>query len=115
MFAATWREPIDRKCRSNADQSALDGNARNENISDEFGRPAERNARWVNCKGKWLSLPAALKASASQRQNFSRVRVLMFLLLAAAKRDLKKPWRRSAATSRAFKATSRTCPTSIVS
>src|SRR6202023_2052434 len=71
------------------------------------------NELWANCKGNWLLLLEALKVSASPRQNSSPVRVLMFLLLAVARRNLTKLSRQSATTLRAFKATSRTWPTSI--
>src|SRR5258707_14441103 len=88
---APGREPIDRKCRSNAYQSALDRKARNENIRDELRDQQRENARWVNCRGKWLSLLAALKVLASPRQDSSPMRELMFLLLAVVRRNLKKP------------------------
>src|ERR1700676_4615130 len=55
-------------------------------------RPQQReNERWVNYKGKWLSLLELRKVSASPQQNSSSVRALTSSLPAVAKRSLKKP------------------------
>src|SRR5882672_5442665 len=51
---------------------------------------AERQWPWVNCKGKWLSLPEVPRVSASPRQSYSPVKVLTSSLPADARRSLKK-------------------------
>src|SRR6202011_2805366 len=57
-----------------------------------FVRVQQReNERWLNYKGKWLSLLELRKVSASPRQNSSSVRAPMFSLLAVVTRSLKKP------------------------
>src|SRR5467141_2618622 len=56
-----------------------------------FGSQQRENERWVNYKGKWLSLLELRKVSASPQQNSSSVRAPMFSLLAVVTRSLKKP------------------------
>jgi hypothetical protein len=65
--------------------------------------------------GKVVVITGGTQGIGLAPQNSSPVRVLMSLLLAVAKRNLNKPYRQSAATSPAFKATLRIWPTSIVS
>jgi len=56
-----------------------------------FGPQQREHERWINYKGKWLSLLELRKVSASPRQNSSSVRAPMFSLLAVVTRSLKKP------------------------